>query len=149
MAPVRALTPDQFAFDHRERQPAIVKAGCDRFSSHATTKTYDVEFLRHLRTSTTTGDAARHEECAHDAHSSIRLWYLFGRGDRASGGQRRRAESAAAPGTSNVTLPLSTTWWFAFTSSISTLCGPGGKPRRMSGVPLASAQCQGASSTVT
>ena len=33
--------------------------------------------------------------------------------------------------------------------SISTLCGPGGRPRRMIGVPLASAQCHGASSTVT
>ena len=61
----------------------------------------------------------------------------------------RRPPAAAFFGTSNVTVPLSTGWWFASTSSISTLCGPGGSPRRMSGVPLASAQCHGASSTVT
>ena len=61
----------------------------------------------------------------------------------------RSAPAAAFFGTSNATLPLSTGWWFASTSSISTLCGPGGNPRRMSGVPLASAQCHGAPSTVT
>ncbi len=44
-------------------------------------------------------------------------------------------------GTSNVTVPLSTTWWFVSTNSISTVCGPGAMPRRMSGLPLASAQC--------
>jgi hypothetical protein len=43
---------------------------------------------------------------------------------------------------------LVTTWWFASTNSISTLCGPGGRAPRMSGLPLASAQCHGASSTV-
>ena len=59
------------------------------------------------------------------------------------------ALAAAFLGTSNVTVPLSTGWWFASTSSISTLCGPGGSPCRMSGLPLASAQCHGASSTVT
>jgi hypothetical protein len=76
-APVRALAPDQLAFDHREGEPTVPKADSDRFSSNATTKTHDVEFLRQLRTSVATSDVARYEECSREAQSSIRPWYRF------------------------------------------------------------------------
>ena len=46
----------QLSFDHRERQPAILKAHRDRFSSDATTETHDVKFLRQVRTSVTICD---------------------------------------------------------------------------------------------
>jgi hypothetical protein len=52
-------------------------------------------------------------------------------------------------GTTNSTTRWSSMWWLASASSISTRCGPGGRFWMMTGTPLASAQSQGRSSTVT
>jgi hypothetical protein len=52
-------------------------------------------------------------------------------------------------GMTNVTTPLSRGWWFASSNSMSTLCGPGRRPIRMIGLPLASAHTHEASSTLT
>ena len=47
-APVRALAADELPLDHRQRQPAVVKAGGDRFTSDAAAETHDVELLDQL-----------------------------------------------------------------------------------------------------
>ena len=47
---------DQLSFDHGERQPTVLKARSDRFSSDAPTETHDVKILRQLRTSVATSD---------------------------------------------------------------------------------------------
>ena len=54
---VRAFAPDQLPFDHREREPTVLQAHSDGFSSDATTETHDVKILRQLRTSVTTSDS--------------------------------------------------------------------------------------------
>jgi len=41
-----ARAADELALDHRQRQTAVLKAGCDRFAGDATAETYDVELLR-------------------------------------------------------------------------------------------------------
>ena len=52
-------------------------------------------------------------------------------------------------GTTRSTVLLSKILWVGSASPIQTLCGPGGRSWMISGSPLASAQCQAASSTVT
>jgi len=44
---VSALAADELSLDHRQRQPAVLKAHGNGLSSDATTETNDVEFLRH------------------------------------------------------------------------------------------------------
>jgi hypothetical protein len=48
-----------------------------------------------------------------------------------------------ALGTVNITAPSSSCWWFAVSSSSRIVCGPGGRPLRTTGSPLASAQSLG------
>src|SRR6185436_2913611 len=57
--------------------------------------------------------------------------------------------AAFLSGTTNVTELRSRMRWFASANSMSTLCGPGRRPIRMIGLPLASAQTHEESSTVT
>jgi hypothetical protein len=60
-----------------------------------------------------------------------------------------RGDCWPTSGTTNSTTRWSRMWWLASASSTNTRCGPGGKFWMMTGIPLASAQSQGRSSTIT
>jgi hypothetical protein len=47
MGGIAALAADELSLDHRQGQPAVVKAHGDRFSGDATTEANDVKPLRH------------------------------------------------------------------------------------------------------
>jgi hypothetical protein len=74
------------------------------------------------------------------AQGAIGLDLKRRKGYRALWGGHRPPVGHIVFGTVNSTTPLSMVWWLALTSSIRTLCGPGGRPLMMRGSPLASAQ---------